>query len=154
MIVNKIEKYSCYKYGEAWSKAFKYLTKLTPDIANGKYEIQGNDIYAIISSYQTKTREKFERHSEYADIQYILAGEEILEYTSLKKLKIASPYDKEKDIEFYHPAKTTETAIYLKPGIFALFLANEVHMPGLIYNNRSSQVKKVVIKIKNSLLIQ
>lgn len=151
MIIDNITSHNCYPYGDAWNTAFKYLATLTPDTKDGKYEIKGNDIYAIVSSYETKPRHKFETHREYIDIQYLLKGEEIIEYSPFKELIIENIYDDEKDIEFYKATNNIETPIKMQPGIFVALFPTEAHMPGVTLDTPKN-VKKVVIKIRAGLL--
>ncbi|MFC2140434.1 YhcH/YjgK/YiaL family protein [Candidatus Auribacterota bacterium] len=152
MIIDNVKSQGCYPYGDAWSTAFKYLETLNLDTSDGKYEIKNNDIYAVIASYETKSRHKFETHREYIDIQCLLKGEECLEYTPSKELVVESDYDAEKDVELYERTENIETSVPLKPGIFVALFCREPHMPGITAKNSPMKVKKVVIKIRAKLL--
>ena len=57
----------------------KYLKETDfSSLENGKYEISGEKIYAIVQDYTSKPLEegKFEAHKNHIDIQYIIEGEE------------------------------------------------------------------------------
>ena len=54
-----------------FAKAFEYLQSADLiDYDEGKYPIDGNDMYASISEYVTKGEGQLEGHVEYIDIQY------------------------------------------------------------------------------------
>ena len=68
-----------YGLGERFQKAFEYLkTTNLSEKENGKYEIDGENIYVSVQDYNTKPEEegKFEAHKKYADIQFIVKGQE------------------------------------------------------------------------------
>lgn len=149
MIVDNINMQNRYSCGEAWEIAFDYLRSLDKNIEDGKYNIKGDDIFAVVSTYETKPRHKFEAHKEYVDIQCLLSGEEILEYTS-SECALLNPYDKDKDIMFLEAGERS-TSVCLHSGVFAVLFPEELHMPGVIYDE-SMTVKKVVVKIRAKLL--
>ena len=152
MIIDRVEYCNCYPYGSAWSSAFTFLRTITPDSEEMRYEIQGNDIYAIISSYNTKAPHKFEAHREYVDIQCLLEGQEIIESTTLNELSVDIPYDSEKDVAFYLKTDSRKIISHLMPGTFIAFFPHDAHMPGVSVGGFPVFVKKVVVKIKAELL--
>ncbi len=152
MIIDRVEYYNCYPYGSAWNTAFVFLSTMTPGAEETKYEIQGDDIYAIVASYNTKEPHKFEAHREYVDIQCMLEGQEVIESTALNGLTVDTPYDQQKDVAFYVKADSRKTISHLEPGIFIAFFTHDAHMPGVSVGDSSAFVKKVVVKIKAELL--
>ena len=46
------------------------------NIADGKYLIDGDNVYASVQTYDTKDDVKYESHRRYIDIQYMIDGEE------------------------------------------------------------------------------
>ncbi len=152
MIIDRVEYYNCYPYGSVWNTAFEFLDSITSGAEEKKYEIQGDDIYAIIASYKTKEPHKFEAHREYVDIQCLLEGQEIIESTALNGLTVDMPYDPEKDVEFYVKTDSRKIISHLMPGIFIAFLPHDAHMPGVSVGDSPEIVKKVVVKIKAELL--
>jgi YhcH/YjgK/YiaL family protein len=148
MILDKIENSSKYFPLEAgFEKGFKYLTET--DMANltdGRYDIDGDNVFVLISSYDTKNpAEKLpEAHRKYADIQYMISGCEKIGYANLEAQKITKEYNEEKDIIFYD-----EISFYIKmdEGKFALFLPDDIHMPGIV-DGEVKKVKKAVVKVK------
>jgi YhcH/YjgK/YiaL family protein len=147
-----MEYYNCYPYGPIWDTVFGFLDSITSAAEEKEYEIQGNDIYAIISSYKTREPHKFEAHREYVDIQCILEGQEIIESTALNGLTVDMPYDPEKDVEFYVKTDNRKIISHLTPGVFVVFFPHDAHMPGVSVGDSPTIVKKVVIKIKADLM--
>lgn len=152
MIIDRVEYYTCYPYGSAWNTAFDFLDSITSSAVEKKYEIQGDEIYAIIASYNTREPHKFEAHREYVDIQCLLEGQEIIESTALNGLTVEIPYDSEKDVEFYVKTDSCRIISHLIPGIFTAFFLHDAHMPGISVGVSPEFVKKVVVKIKAELL--
>lgn len=141
---------NCYTYfspGQGFEAGFKFI--LENDLskfADGKYEIDGENVFALVSSYVTKSAaEKLpEAHRKYADIQCMISGYENIGYAHLESQKITTDYNEEKDIIFYD-----EVSFYfrLPEGSFAVFLPDDIHMPGII-DGEAREVRKVVIKVR------
>ena len=148
MIIDKIENSHLYQdLRERISKAFEYITKT--DLKNlkpGKYEIDGENIFALISEYKTKSESegKLEAHRKYIDVQYVISGEELMGYTPLSDQSILEPYKEENDIIFF---KGEKSFTKVSSGMFAIFFPEDVHMPG-ISTGKISDVKKLVIKVR------
>jgi YhcH/YjgK/YiaL family protein len=148
MIIDKIENAKIY-YGlnERISTALEYIksTDLI-NLSEGKYELDGDDIYALINLYDTKDRKDcyLEAHRKYIDVQYVVTGSELFGYASFNKQKSHSAYNDEKDFELFD---NEPVFIRFDEGMFAMFFPDDLHMPGIKIND-SSKVKKVVIKVK------
>jgi len=148
MIVDKIENVKLYKnLDERIQKSFSYIKQTDlKKIQPGRYEIDGDNIFALISQYQTKSESegKLEAHKKYIDVQYVIEGEELMGYTPLGGQEILEPYKEENDIIFY---KGEKVFIKVTKGMFAIFFPEDVHMPGISVFE-SSPLKKLVIKVK------
>lgn len=146
MIIDKIENAHLYKnLGERISKSFEYIK--TTDLKNlpaGKYQIDGENIFALVSEYKTKPEQegKLEAHKKYIDVQYVIEGEELMGYSPLGLQQILEPYKEENDIVFFTGEKSFTK---VSSGMFAIFFPEDVHMPG-ITKGKISDVKKLVIK--------
>ena len=152
MIIDKIENANIYKnFGERINKAFDFIENT--DLKNlnpGKYEIEGKNIFALISEYQTKPESegKLEAHRKYIDVQYVISGEERMGYAPLNKQEIIEKYKEENDIIFY---KGEKSFTKVEEGMFAIFFPVDLHMPGISTGNpprADSHVKKLVIKVR------
>jgi YhcH/YjgK/YiaL family protein len=156
MILDLCENWANYAYGneELWAEAFSFLASLTPDCENKKYEIIGDDMFAIVQAYDTRDIEecKVEAHREFIDIQALLVGSERMFYGAGNKLEIAEEYIAENDVLFYENNADELVEYTLTPGVFTIFFPNEGHMPGVALDAGSAPVKKVVIKIAAKLL--
>ncbi len=147
MIVDRLCNAAAY-YGisSAIEKALKYLqsTDFT-DIKPGTYYIDDNNMYVIISEYNTKPSEeaKFEAHNKYIDVQYIIEGTEKMGYTNVENIKVTINYDEKKDILF---GEGIGDFITMPAGSFAIFMPQDAHMPNIKIRD-SAYVKKAVVKI-------
>ena len=140
---------SYFKNRERWDKAFVFLKEndlLKLEIK--KYDIDGDNVFATSSEYMSKNEEdvRYEAHRKYIDIQYVISGKELIGHTpaSMKK-DILVPYDETKDVEFM--TVTKGTASLATPDNFFIFSPDDLHRPSM-RDGESSQVKKVVVKIK------
>jgi YhcH/YjgK/YiaL family protein len=114
----------------------------------GRYPIDGENIFALISEYKTKPESegKLEAHRKYIDVQYVIDGEELMGYAPLNGQEILDPYKEENDIVFFTGDKSFTK---VSAGMFAVFFPEDVHMPG-IASGKSSSVKKLVIKVRTT----
>ena len=133
---------------ERWDKAFEYLR--TTDLKNlevKRHDIEGDNLFAIVSEYLTKNEEdaKFESHRKYADIQYVIIGSEKMSVSpEAKKGEVLTPYDESKDLEFM---TVTESSDHIAtPEKFFLFFPSDLHRPS-VKVSENEQVKKVVVKV-------
>src|SRR5512136_672205 len=72
------------------------------ELAEGKVEIEGERIYALVQCYDTVATDKpkLEFHRRYIDVQYMASGEEVIGWASVERVTITEAYDEEKDIAF------------------------------------------------------
>lgn len=146
MVIDKIENYSRYKnISKRLAMAFEYIT--TTDftkIAPGKYDVDGDAIFAIVQEYDTKEEAdcNLEGHFKYIDIQYIVTGEEIISVVPLTN-QVPFTKDVEKDYAFYDCATSP---IIISAGMFTIFFQDDLHKP-CMKSGSVSKVKKVVMKV-------
>jgi YhcH/YjgK/YiaL family protein len=149
MIFDKLENANFYStLNEKIKTSLSYLQENDlKNLENGKYEIDGQDIFVIVQDYDTKPFEqgKWEAHRAYIDIQYIVEGQEKIGFANIDDFSQITQYDKEKDIVFL---EGNGDFVTLKQGDFAIFTQQDAHMPGLLVD-KSQHVKKAVIKIIN-----
>lgn len=129
-----------------FARAFDYIESLSLEgLAVGNYEIEGKDLYALISLKEgIKAEEaKLEAHNQYIDIQVCPTGTETLGWKPRAACKdIKTDYNEEKDVIFYND--TPDTYFQLKAGQFAIFYPEDVHAPMI----GEGLIKKLVIKVK------
>lgn len=140
---------SYFKNRERWDKAFEFLK--SNDLSGlelKRYDIDGDNLYAIVSEYLTKNEEdaRYEAHQKYIDIQYLISGKEYIGVAAVsRKNVILEQYDPAKDIEFL--TVTGGENILALPDRFFIFFPEDAHCPGL-KDGENSPVRKVVVKVK------
>lgn len=148
MVIDKIQNSRLYtSLNSNLAFAFDYIHNTNLNLLeNGKYPIKGDDVFAIVMEYNTKSSSacKLEAHKKYIDVQYVIDGVELINITTLKNQIPSSPYNEEKDVVFY--SEPDSLPIKLEAGMFAIFFPNDIHAPGIKYN-ASRKVKKVVVKV-------
>ena len=147
MVVDKIENYRLYStLTNRLAKGFEFIinTDLVA-IESGKYEIDSDDIFAIVQEYDTKEEQDcvLESHHQYIDIQYIIKGAELMGVTCLND-QIVVEENLEKDYTFYN-AETS--MLKVEEGMFTIFFPEDLHRLG-VKLDQIAKVKKVVVKVK------
>jgi len=130
---------------KGFAKAFDFL--LRPDLKKlpvGKYKIDGERIYAIVSKEHGRRKEDafLETHDKYIDIQMVLAGTDKMGWKPKALCKQPTrKYDKKTDEQLF--ADKPDAWISTKKGAFVIFFPEDAHMPLI----SSGQIHKVVVKI-------
>lgn len=149
MILDSIKNISRYENLNIDFKAIvKFIDRVTNEnLDNGRYDIKGDKLFALVQSYETKDINecKLESHKKYIDIQYIQKGNEVMYWCSTDKLKITEDLSETNDVVFYDDNKDTSKLV-VKEGYFALFFTHDAHKPGVKFNTKSN-VRKIVFKI-------
>jgi YhcH/YjgK/YiaL family protein len=117
-------------------------------LPDGRHEIDGDRVYALLQSYDTRPPApgKLETHRRYADVQVLLRGRELCGWAAWSdQLRVTAPYDAARDIMFCDGACDFVT---LNPGLFALLLPQDAHLPCCQADGQPSAVRKAVIKIR------
>lgn len=148
MIIDHIENRNLYSdINPDIKKSLDYLYSTDfSEVENGKYEIDGDNIFVIVNEYKTKdlSQGKPESHKKYIDVQYVYLGKEFIGYAPLSNQKIVEPYNEGNDITFYD---CEQSLCLIEKQMFAIFFPTDIHMPGIRVTN-PEVVKKVVIKVK------
>lgn len=129
-------------------EALAWLRAFDPALPDGRHAIDGDRIFALVSSYATgpATEKRFEAHRRHADIQWIAAGAERILYIPADRLPVAEPYSDENDILFFEEPKVS-TSLLLNTDDAAVFFPEDAHKPGCMAGARHD-VRKVVVKIR------
>lgn len=130
----------------SFHKAFTWLRSFNLSTPDGKYEIDGSALVAIVQRYETApaSEKKWETHRLNGDIQVIYEGEESIGYAHREELRVKTPYLVEKDAEFYEPPDHSSSLLLLAAGSFAVFLPQDAHQPGVMVNQPAGIIKVVV----------
>jgi biofilm protein TabA len=149
--INVLELASQYHKNKlAWDNAFLFLRNTNFDsIAPGKYTIDGDNIFAMISDGPTKdiADSKWEFHEKYIDVQYVIRGEETMGIAGLSNATIVDPYNESKDITFCNIPEADCKYYIATPDEIFIFFPQDAHRPAL-KTDKCDSSKKVVVKIK------
>ena len=130
-------------------KAFAYLRSFDVKTEDGKVELQGQDLVAIVQRYQTapSAEKLWEAHQIYGDIQVVYQGLENCGHADQKTLVVTMPYIAEKDVEKYAAPSSPTALLTLGRGNFAIFHPQDGHQPG-VQIGTPGEILKVVIKFR------
>ena len=133
------------KLNENFKLVFDYLKKHDlQNMACGKYEIKGSELFFNLNEYETKQVQKLEAHKKYIDIQVVIKGEEYMGYTNISNTALSEEYDEEKDVMFLN-GNTDKIKADNKS--FLIFYPQDAHMPALAVSS-PNYVKKAIFKIR------
>ncbi|GLC31866.1 YhcH/YjgK/YiaL family protein [Clostridium omnivorum] len=130
-----------------FKKAFEFLKRSDlKDLAAGRYEIDSDNVFALVQTYETMHLESkdYEVHKKYIDVQYMVKGEENMGFSQIDSLNVKNSYNDESDAMIMDGDKVLYK---LREGEFFIFFPEEPHMPGIMKDEKR-EVKKIVIKIK------
>lgn len=146
MITGNLKKYQHFlKLNPNFEKAFAFLSKPgLKDLADGRHEIAGGSVYAMVQKGMGKGKKaaKLEAHEKYIDIQYVVAGSELIGVSRvLDCKKILTRYSKANDIKYFDDLPSRY--LKLNPGDFVILFPGDAHAPlsGLYEHH------KVVVKV-------
>jgi YhcH/YjgK/YiaL family protein len=150
MICDKLDNAAIY-YGLGKRIALGLALLKDPAVLNaakGRHEVDGDNLYFMADEYDSKPEEqgRLEAHHKYIDIQYVISGREWIGCREIEGLKLETPYNPDKDIEFYTRAEPM-TRVVMEAGAFAIFWPHDAHMPGRMCD-KPARVKKIVVKVK------
>jgi len=150
MIIDQLSASAAYEpFHPLFPQAFAYLRSFDVKTEDGKYELQGQDLVAIVQRYQTApTADKlWEAHQIYGDIQVVYQGLENCGHADQQTLVVTKPYSAEKDVEKYAAPSTPTALLTLGRGNFAVFHPQDGHQPG-VQIGAPAEILKVVIKFR------
>ena len=131
-------------------KALEAMKQYTADnYPLGKVEIDGDNVFLLLNSYETRTKEeaKAEAHRKYIDVMYMVEGAETIYVKSVDRLKnITTEYTPEMEALL---ADTDEdaTAVRLEAGYFVVLFPQDAHSPACDADGKHT-VKKIIGKVK------
>ncbi len=140
-------------YPDAIVRALEWLKEADwSTLADGRYEIEGDSIFVMVSTEMTEPREKrkAECHFRYADIQYLISGNEGMGYARYYTQLQVSEDRSDKDAWLFDEVEN-ESFLTLIPGEFVIFMPHDVHRP-LVAPAAPAQIRKAVVKIDTALL--
>ena len=132
--------------GDKYVKAFAFIENAMKNgVETGRHDIDGDEVYANVSAYETKADGVYEAHKNYIDLQFVLEVHEQIFWKNIKDCEITKEYEADGD---YMLLNAEEPVVLDMPaGSFAILYPEDVHAPGRAYR-AASAVKKIVVKIK------
>lgn len=128
--------------------ALRYLETFDESTPDGRYDLEGDDVFARPHSYTTEPedRRRWETHRRYVDVQYLVSGRERIYHAPATQLSGALPYDPEKDVVHYAGPAGEVSDLVLRAGEFAVFFQDDAHKPSVAVDEREP-VRKIVVKV-------
>ena len=149
MIYDSIKELS--RYDIPMIKEIKaFLKKQDPlSLTGEEIEIKERELFVRIAEYKTRLSQegRFETHKVYADLQYVVAGVEIMQFAPPDVLTSATAYDPQGDAAFFTAQKDI-TDVVVRAGEFVVYFPGEAHRPMCQRGLGPEAVKKLVFKIK------
>ena len=151
MIVAPLEELYAQSPASARMKqALDYLAQArSAGLADGRYEIDGDRVYALVQSYETLPAgddAKYEAHRNYIDVQFIVDGIEAMGWAPLEAMVENKPYTPEKDVVLGTCPPAAATLVKVTAGQAAIFYPADAHAPKLAAG-APCPVKKIVVKV-------
>ena len=151
MILDTLTHSSSYaNLGPDFAKGFAFLHQFDGSQATGRYEIDGERVFALVQKYTTKPVESalFEAHRRYSDIQFVFSGRETILWAPLAAMSDQTmAYDEAKDAALWKCSIPDFTPLQLSAGQMALFFPQDAHAPSIDWD-ASCEVVKVVVKVQ------
>ena len=128
-------------------RGIDFARQLDPATADGRIDIEGDDLYAMVVSYDTSPADErlFEAHKRYIDVQILLRGNERLD-VAFTGGTVAEPYKDDSDAILFADAPEFSSLV-LTPGKFAILFPHDLHRPGCDVHNTDA-VRKLVLKLR------
>jgi len=148
MIYDTLENFRKYFHtGTPLFNALSFVVEFDSSKPDGRYEIDSEKVYALVSSYETSaaSHNSFEIHRKYADVQVVIKGEEKIDVSLSSELKVLSEYDEGKDKILLESPKDSASLV-MRRGYFAVIYPNEAHRPNCELEGKL-HVRKIVVKV-------
>lgn len=144
--INNAKKY--FKIDDRFEKIFSTLASLTNDSPLGWQDF--GDFRIGVSECETFDKDSngndrsAEAHREYADIHYVISGDEGVGYANIESLKPICEYNSAQD---YQLLSGEVNLIHLRKGDFCLVYPEDAHLPQMTAGE-NRHLKKAVVKFK------
>lgn len=149
MVFDQLRNLNKYISCEQYEKIEAFLEKVSLNMEEKYYEIDGKLIYARVMSYPTLMQHdcRIEAHDQYIDIQSSISGAERIDIFDRTRLDIEEGYNEDNDIVFYKEKGRPNVSINNIVGYFSMIFPDEAHRPKMSVGQQCEKVKKFVIKI-------
>ncbi|MBT6050115.1 MAG: YhcH/YjgK/YiaL family protein [Candidatus Scalindua sp.] len=116
----------------------------------GDIPILNDELYVKVLKYKPMEAAQgfFETHQNYADVQVVIEGQELMYYANPKQIRATDKFELEVDFQFY-TATNNLSEFVVSAGEFTVFFPGEPHKPGCLYRNNNNEVTKLVFKVRS-----
>lgn len=145
MVIDSLENAGLYfGLGHGIEHALRFLQQDVKDLPDGRIDIDGDNLFAIVQQYITKapTEGFWEAHRKYIDVQFVVSGRELIGYAPAAGMPVTE-FNEERDLV---KLEGTGDFIELDANSFMILFPHDAHMPGIMLP-APSPVKKIVIKV-------
>ena len=132
-----------------FQKAYAFLNRDDlGSLALGRVDIDGDAVFANVQEYDTVPAEEkqLEAHRRYYDVQFVVSGEEVMQYAPLEGLAKVQPFDEDADFGLYCTPERP-SSIVLRAGDVAVLAPEDAHKPGCAVGE-PGRVRKIVVKVR------
>ncbi|MGQ1948638.1 YhcH/YjgK/YiaL family protein [Geofilum sp. OHC36d9] len=147
MIIDTLENASRYfMLHPSLEQAFDFLENIDDeDFPEGKNELVADHLFVNGMIRDTKNYEDsiWESHDKFMDIHFLADGEERIFYADGSEMKIAQPYNAEKDMTVY---EGNGVEIFVPDNGFVIFFPGEIHK-AMVHTGTIKKIKKAVVKL-------
>jgi YhcH/YjgK/YiaL family protein len=147
MIIDTLENASRYfMLHPSLEQAFDFLENIDDDdFPEGKNELVADHLFVNGMISDTKNYEDsiWESHDKFMDIHFLADGEERIFYADGSEMKIAQPYNAEKDKTVY---EGNGVEIFVPDNGFVIFFPGEIHK-AMVQTGTIKKIKKAVVKL-------
>ena len=128
----------------AFAEAFAFLRNTEfASLPEGRNEIDGERLYAMIIRGQGKENRILEAHRDYIDIQFTVTGSDLIGWEEIARcVENADGYLAEKDVVLL--TSFPSLLVNVAAGRFAVFFPEDAHAP----MGCAGPVEKIVVKVK------
>ena len=149
MILDTLDHSASYEaLNSRFAKAFAFLRMVDGTQALGRHDLDGDDCFALVQTYETKPMEKakFEAHRKYIDVQFIYSGRETILWAPLAAMaEETMAYSEEKEAALWKLVPDV-TPLHMSAGHFAILSPQDAHAPCIEWG-QPEQVFKAVVKV-------
>ncbi|MEN8253992.1 MAG: YhcH/YjgK/YiaL family protein [Verrucomicrobiota bacterium] len=145
MIFDSLENSGRYENAHPLFKAaFDFLKSADLEQLDERTEIDGDKIFAlkVVDKGRGKAASPVETHRKYIDVQYTVAGEDLMGWKPVPAGTAGQGYSEEKDLEFH--AGEPDQWIRHPQGTFMVFFPEDGHAPMAT----EEHVSKLVVKVR------
>lgn len=114
-----------------------------PAIEPGAHPLTDGKFTVYFNRSVPLSQGKWETHAKMLDVQYIIKGEEVMEWAPAENLTPVSEYDAKKDVQFFSGAGQV---VRVPAGYAYIVFPEDGHKPGCCWETPDDYVK-IVIKL-------